>query len=497
MRVLLAFMYLFSFGVWSVRRAFILFSGCDVLCFGSFRGEKGRRRGGKREERHSLTSSPLPPPSPSWRNSRSAAVVSFVRQRSQRAPRPRSQRRRLTLADRQLRVAQVHGRVLQRRSGRETALRPLELSWKLHVLRVEGCVDLRDLAEELAVCVRVLAVAVAHGVRVVHVGEDPRVLHQLSGHQPLLRQRVETLAQEVLARPRHPRRHRHQRRERRALADRADRRPHRLERLPRRASRQQLDHHAADAPDVALQIVPSVLEHLGCAPEGCALCLVRLLPAAQHLAQRLRHAEVGDLDGGVLVHQDVVSLDVAVHHLVAVQVCDAGQDLRSVLGGRALGQRLVHRAHKAAEGSVADVLHEDVQFLPFVVDVVSVVVHDVLVAVLGQDVHLVAERLDRLLVRDVADVHHLHSHQRPVAPHAQHNLARHARPEHAGPPPPLAHRRRTLAADALPRRHAGATRAHERPRVVQTVALLHGVAGRRVREADAAPLRVCRRVAGR
>ena len=126
----------------------------------------------------------------------------------------------------------------------------------------------------------------------------------------------------------------------------------------------------------------------------------------RHLARAgARDAEVRDLDDALGVDDDVVRLDVAVHHAVTVRVPQRGEDLPGVRD-RDRHRAEAARADELLERPALDVLHDDevgALGLAAIEDR-----DDVRMRQAGGVGRLATEALDELLVVRVAPVQHLH-----------------------------------------------------------------------------------------
>lgn len=98
----------------------------------------------------------------------------------------------------------------------------------------------------------------------------------------------------------------------------------------------ELPEHDAEAVDVHLARVGLLLDHLGRHPA------VGALVALGGLAPRLQAggAEVGHLDPHLVVEQQVLGLEVTVHHALRVQVLHAARDVQRQLQDRLRRQRV-------------------------------------------------------------------------------------------------------------------------------------------------------------
>lgn len=102
--------------------------------------------------------------------------------------------------------------------------------------------------------------------------------------------------------------------------------------LEGRVAGEHLENCAAQAPDVCPSLVVFALGDLGCHPEDGA-------DGGPHLsADGLRAAEVRQLGDPLLVDQHVQSLDVAVDHVVRVEVEEALEYLEGPAGGDLLAE---------------------------------------------------------------------------------------------------------------------------------------------------------------
>ena len=89
------------------------------------------------------------------------------------------------------------------------------------------------------------------------------------------------------------------------------------------AAQERVEDDAA-RPDVHLRPgVQLARDDLGGGVVGAAAAGAKKLPVQHHVGE----AKVGDLDVEVLVEEEVLRLEVAVHHVVAVAVVHAGDDL--------------------------------------------------------------------------------------------------------------------------------------------------------------------------
>ena len=117
-------------------------------------------------------------------------------------------------------------------------------------------------------------------------------------------------------------------------------------------------------------------------------------------------AEIRHLDHAILVHQDVLRLDIAVHDVVPVRVIDRRQDAQHH-GNRLAGRNAAHAADQILERLPAHEFHHDVGH-PVEPHVEHV--HDVLVRHLGRRLGLVAEAAHELLVALEFRAQQLHRH---------------------------------------------------------------------------------------
>jgi hypothetical protein len=140
---------------------------------------------------------------------------------------------------------------------------------------------------------------------------------------------------------------------RRALGDRravilhdAEERGHGVEGVVRWVALEQLDDHAADAPYVGRGGRAGLFDDLGRHPvratdDGAVVDTRRVA----------RDAEVGELDGAVLVGEDVGALDVAVDDTLIVKVHEAFENLGDVHRNEALGE-LAEALGDVVEGAI-------------------------------------------------------------------------------------------------------------------------------------------------
>ena len=125
---------------------------------------------------------------------------------------------------------------------------------------------------------------------------------------------------------------------------------------------------------LALRLRLRELGELGREVVGRAAHLGELLLGAGGDLQRLRQAEVGDLDDhlaavdGRVGHEDVRRLEVAVYDAVLVEVADRGDDLARELRGLALGEGR-HLRELPEEVAAAHELGDEVELLVGLEDV--------------------------------------------------------------------------------------------------------------------------------
>lgn len=118
-----------------------------------------------------------------------------------------------------------------------------------------------------------------------------------------------------------------------------------------------------------------------------------------------RNAEVGEHRGAVFAQQDVVGLDVAVDHALALGIAQRRGDLaRHAQREGQVARRAVAGQHRAA----GQVFHRDVVGITHPSDVVHL--HHVRVLELGRDSGFAQEALTELLVAEQGGRHHLQRH---------------------------------------------------------------------------------------
>lgn len=159
--------------------------------------------------------------------------------------------------------------------------------------------------------------------------------------------------------------------------------------VPRLAAGGELEDRAAEAPDVG-------------GGDDVALDLLRrhvdgraedALGVLDELVERAAAPKVGELDGAVVVEQDVGGLDVAVRHAVRVDVRDTLEQLPREVAQDGLGQHaaLQHDGLQRARGHV---LHDDAAHLLRDGVVEEDVADDVGVAERAQDLELGGDALE-------------------------------------------------------------------------------------------------------
>mmetsp|Transcript_26502 Transcript_26502/g.57618 ORF Transcript_26502/g.57618 Transcript_26502/m.57618 type:complete len:311 (+) Transcript_26502:246-1178(+) len=185
----------------------------------------------------------------------------------------------------------------------------------------------------------------------------------------------------------------------------------------------QLVNHHADGPHVHPRAVPLARDHLrGHVLRGAAH-RVRL-----SVVHALREPQVRHLAVAVLVDEEVLELQVAVHHSELVQVLDGQHDAprvepRVLLGDAAVGEALA--LHVGEELAAHHGLHEHVQELR-VAERPAQVHHEGGVA-LQPNLALLVHLRSHLGLHDVVLEEHLHGVHVPLGPHQVHHpVAAHA-----------------------------------------------------------------------